>query len=239
MATVLLVRHGRTTANESGVLAGRSPGVHLDAVGARQADAVGGRLAELPLVRLVSSPLARCRQTLAAIAAYQDPAPEPVTERDLTECGYGDWTGRPLKELARDPLWKTVQNQPSAVTFPDGESLQAMQARAVAGVRRHDAEVEGEHDGHALWVAVSHGDVIKAVLADALGLHLDLFQRIVVDPGSVSVVRYTAGRPFVQHLNDHGSDLRGLRPPRRRRRRVVGDAVVGGGAGAGTGHHTN
>jgi probable phosphomutase (TIGR03848 family) len=231
--TVLLVRHGRTTANDSGVLAGRTPGVKLDRVGETQAADVGRRLTGLPLTRLVSSPLVRCRQTLSALAADLDGAPEPVTDSGLTECGHGEWTGHPLKKLARDPLWKTVQNQPSAVTFPDGESMQQMQARAVAAVRRHDAEVARAHGPDALWVAVSHGDVIKSVLADALGLHLDLFQRIVVDPGSVSVVRYTPGRPFVQHLNDHGSDLRALRPPKRRRRHARGDAVVGGGAGAG------
>jgi probable phosphomutase (TIGR03848 family) len=233
MATVLLVRHGRTTANHSGVLAGRSPGVHLDDVGAAQAEEVGRRVAELPLTRLVTSPLARCRQTLAAIVAKQGSPPGPVTEGNLTECGYGEWTGQSLKKLAKHPLWRTVQNQPSAVTFPDGESMQQMQSRSVSAVRRHDAEVDAEHGPDALWLAVSHGDVIKAVLADALGLHLDLFQRIVVSPGSVSVVRYTSGRPFVQHLNDHGSDLRVLRPPKRRRRRGRGDAVVGGGAGAG------
>jgi probable phosphomutase (TIGR03848 family) len=231
--TVLLVRHGRTTANNSGVLAGRSSGVHLDEVGAAQADALAQRITGLPLARLVSSPLARCRQTLAAIVAAHDAPPEPVTDAGLTECGYGEWTGKPLKSLAKHPLWKTVQNQPSAVTFPDGESMQQMQARGVAAVRQHDAEVEAEHGPDALWLAVSHGDVIKAILADALGLHLDLFQRIVVSPGSVSVIRYTPGRPFVQQLNDHGTDLRALRPPKRRRRRAGGDAVVGGGAGAG------
>ena len=235
MPTVLLVRHGRTTANNNGVLAGRTSGVHLDDVGTAQAETVGQRLADLPLVRLVSSPLARCRQTLVAIAAAQSAPPEPVTDAGFTECGYGKWTGRPLKSLAKDPLWKTVQNQPSAVTFPDGESMQQMQARAVSAVRRHDAEVEQAHGPDALWVAVSHGDVLKSILADALGLHLDLFQRIVVEPGSLSVVRYTPGRPFVQHLNDRGSDLSALRPPKRRRRRARGDAPVGGGAGAGSG----
>lgn len=239
MATVLLVRHGRTTANDSGVLAGRSPGVRLDDVGAAQADAVGRRLTDLPLARLVSSPLVRCRQTLAAIVAQQHAPGEPVTDTGLTECGYGEWTGQPLKTLAKHPLWKTVQNQPSAVTFPDGEAMQQMQARAVAAVRRHDGDVEERHGPDALWVAVSHGDVIKSVLADALGLHLDLFQRIVVEPGSVSVVRYTPGRPFVQHLNDHGSDLLALRPPKRRRRRARSDAAVGGGAGAGRRRTTN
>jgi probable phosphomutase (TIGR03848 family) len=232
VAILLLVRHGRTTANNDGVLAGRSPGVHLDEVGTEQAEALGRRLTGLPLVRLVSSPLARCRQTVAAIAAHQAAGPETVTDASITECGYGSWTGQPLKKLAKDPLWKHVQQQPSAVTFPDGESLRQMHARAVAGVRRHDDEVEAEHGPDGLWVAVSHGDVIKAILADALGLHLDLFQRIVVDPGSVSVVRFTPGRPFVLHLNDQGSDLGTLRPPKRRRRRGSGDAPVGGGAGA-------
>ena len=170
MPTVLLIRHGRTTANNDGVLAGRSGGVHLDDVGTAQAEAVGRRLAELPLVRLVSSPLARCRQTLAAIAAAHSAPPEPITEAGLTECGYGEWTGKPLKSLAKDPLWKTVQNQPSAVTFPDGESMQQMQARAVSAVRRHDAEVEQAHGPDALWVAVSHGDVLKSVLVRAVPL---------------------------------------------------------------------
>jgi probable phosphomutase (TIGR03848 family) len=232
VATVLLVRHGRTTANDSGILAGRSPGVHLDEVGSAQADAVGRRLTELPLSRLVTSPLVRCRQTLAAIVAHQAAPPETLTDSSITECGYGEWTGQPLKKLAKHPLWKTVQNQPSAVTFPDGESMRQMQERAVSGIRRHDEQVEAEHGQDALWIAVSHGDVIKSILADALGLHLDLFQRIVVDPGSVSVVTYTSGRPFVRHLNDLGSDLRGLRPSKRRRRRSRGDAAVGGGAGA-------
>jgi probable phosphomutase (TIGR03848 family) len=232
VATVLLVRHGRTTANDSGILAGRSPGVHLDEVGSKQADEVGRRLTALPLTRLVTSPLVRCRQTLAAIVAHQAAPPETLADSSITECGYGEWTGQPLKKLAKHPLWKTVQNQPSAVTFPDGESMRQMQERAVTGVRSHDEQVETEHGPDALWIAVSHGDVIKSILADALGLHLDLFQRIVVDPGSVSVVTYTSGRPFVRHLNDLGSDLRGLRPPKKRRRRSRGDAAVGGGAGA-------
>jgi broad specificity phosphatase PhoE len=107
-----------------------------------------------------------------------------------------------------------------------------MQSRAVDAVREVDAHVADEAGPDAVWVAVSHGDVIKAVLADALGLHLDQFQRIVVAPASVSVIRYTPLRPFVMHLNDHGSDLAALRPPKRRRRKASSDAVVGGGPGA-------
>jgi len=233
VATLILVRHGRTTANSDGVLAGRSPGIALDETGASQAAATAERLAALPLTRIVSSPLERCRQTATVLARSQQGSLRVRVDRRWTECGYGAWTGQPLKQLAKDPLWKTVQAHPSAVTFPDGEAMRDMQNRAVAAARGIDAEVETEAGPDALWVAVSHGDVIKAVLADALGLHLDQFQRLVVDPASVSVIRYTPGRPFVLHLNDHGNDLAALRPPKRRRKRASSDAPVGGGAGSG------
>jgi len=232
MPTVILVRHGRSSANATGVLAGRLPGVHLDDAGVQQAVAVGERLAGVRLAAAVTSPLERCRETCREITTRQGEPLRAGTDKQLSECDYGEWQGRALKELAKEKLWKTVQAQPSAATFPGGESMRAMQDRAVAAVRRHDARVAAEHGDDAVWLAVSHGDVIKSILADALGLHLDLFQRIVVDPGSVSVVTYTSGRPFVRHLNDLGSDLRGLLPPKRRRRRARGDAAVGGGAGA-------
>lgn len=235
MATVLLVRHGRTTANSSGVLAGRSPGVRLDDVGTEQAARVGDRLAKLDLAALVTSPLERCRQTAREIAVRQTPAPKPRRDKGIVEVDYGDWTGGELKKLAKEPLWKVVQGHPSAAVFPGGESMAAMAARAVSAVRRLDAEVEAEHGSDAVWAAVSHGDIIKAVLADALGVHLDSFQRIVVDPASVSVVRYTPGRPFVLMTNTFDGDLGFLRPPAkgrsRRSRRPDSDAAVGGGAG--------
>ena len=238
MATVVLVRHGRTPANSDGVLAGRTAGVHLDDVGRTQAERVGERLSVLDLARVVTSPLERTVETARAITRAQSGSIRLRRDRGLIECGYGSWTGRALKDLAKEPLWRTVQAHPSAVRFPDGEALADVQHRAVAAVRRHDGEAETEHGPHAVWVAVSHGDVIKAVVADALGLHLDQFQRIVADPCSVTVIRYTPQRPFVMHLNDHGSDLTTLRPPkrtRRRSRRLSSDAPVGGGAGAGSG----
>ena len=238
MATVLLLRHGRTTANTSGVLAGRSAGVRLDDVGVEQAARAGDRLAAVPLSAVVTSPLERCRQTAKAVTDRQVTPADAVRDKGLVEVDYGQWTGAELTSLAKEPLWKVVQGQPAAATFPGGEGLAAMAARAVATVRRWDAALEAEHGAGAVWAAVSHGDVIKAVLADALGLHLDGFQRIVVDPGSVSVVRYTPGRPFVLMTNTVGGDLGFLKPPpekkgRRRstRARVDSDAVVGGGAG--------
>jgi probable phosphomutase (TIGR03848 family) len=236
MATVILVRHGRTTANASGMLAGRTPGVRLDDTGAEQAARTGERLAVVPLVAAVTSPLERCRQTTKAIVSAQAGSLRPATERGLTECDYGEWQGRSLKDLSKEKLWATVQAQPSAVTFPGGESMVAMQARAVSAVRRRDALIEEEHGAGAVWVAVSHGDLIKSILADALGMHLDLFQRLHVDPASVSIIRYTATRPYVLATNTHSGDLSWLAPkpkPARKggRSRPSDDAAVGGGAG--------
>ncbi len=230
MTTVILLRHGRTTANAGGVLAGWSPGVELDETGQQQAAAVGARLAPVPLAAVVSSPLDRCRQTAGAVLDGRDL--ELQTDDRLGEARYGDWTGRPLKELAKEPLWRVVQQHPSAAVFPgaEGEGLAQTQARAVAAVRDWNARLGPD----AVWLACSHGDVIKAVLADALGLHLDAFQRIVVDPASISVVTYTETRPFVVRVNDTGGDVAALVPPRKRPRRRRGrdsDAVVGGGAG--------
>ena len=243
MPTVLLVRHGRTTANASGTLAGWTPGVGLDDLGRAQVAALAARAAVLPIAAVVSSPLQRCQETTAGLLAVPGPggSPRPAVQLDdrLGECHYGDWTGKALKDLAKDPLWRVVQAHPSAVTFPGdaGESMLGMQVRAVEAIREHDRAVAAAHGDDAIWVAVSHGDVIKAVLADALGMHLDAFQRLIVDPASVSVVRYTALRPFAVRVNDGGADLASLVPPARpkrgRRKPASSDAVVGGSAGVG------
>jgi len=226
MATVLLVRHGRTTANAAGLLAGRAAGVGLDQIGRDQAALTGKRLAPVPLIAVVTSPLERCQQTAEYIIDRQAGPPHTSVDPDLTECDYGQWQGRTLSELATEDLWPVVQSQPSAVTFPGGESMAAMQARSVAAIRRHDAAVEAEHGPEAVWVAVSHGDIIKSILADALGMHLDLFQRINVGPASVSIVRYGAGRPSVHATNTEAGDLSWLAKGIR-----SGDSPVGGGPG--------
>ena len=235
MATVLLLRHGRTSPNAGGTLAGHQP-TELDDVGRAQAEAVGARLAAagLPLAAVVTSPLPRCRQTVAlALPGHADVR----LEEGLIECRYGDWTGQSLRKLAKDPLWSVVQAHPSAVRFPgpDAESMAQMSSRAVAAIRAWDARVTAEHGPDAVWVACSHGDVIKSIVADALGMHLDLFQRIAVDPASITAVRYTPLRPFLLRLNDIGGDLSGFRPAKKRRRRTTkasSDAAVGGGAGS-------
>jgi len=231
--TLILLRHAKSSANGAGVLAGRTPGVQLDETGTAQADTVVRRLAGVPLAEIVTSPMVRCEQTVAPLAA--DRGLVPAVEPELSEVDYGSWTGSALKTLSKEPLWRVVQSHPSAAVFPGGEGLAGMQARAVAAVRRHDARIAAEHGPRAVWLACSHGDVIKAVLADALATHLDNFQRIIVDNCSISVVIYTETRPFVARINDLGGDVAGLIPPKSKRRSrtkaASSDAVVGGTTG--------
>ena len=217
MTTVLLIRHGQTSANATGVLAGRTPGVHLDATGRRQARTLGTRLRGLRLDAVVHSPLERCVETAEAISASRSGVPLH-TDEGLIECDYGQWTGQALAELAKDPLWPRIQAAPSEVTFPDGESMTAMAARASASV----ADWVARHPEGTVAV-VSHGDVIKAILSAALGQPFDEFQRIVIGPGSLSVVRYGTGRPAVLRMNDTGRSLP-VQPE-------AGRPTVGGGAG--------
>ncbi|WP_137726069.1 histidine phosphatase family protein [Prescottella subtropica] len=220
--TVILLRHGRSTANTSHTLAGRTPGVALDDVGVEQAKAVVERLAGVSVEEIVHSPLLRCEQTVAPLAA--DRGLTPRVDDRLVEVDYGQWTGRALKELVEEPLWKVVQQHASAAVFPDGEGLAQVQARAVAAIREHDRRLAEDHGRDVVWVACTHGDVIKSVLADAVGSHLDAFQRIVTEPASISVVRYSDVRPYVLRVNDTGGDLGGLAAPPR-----AGDTAVPGG----------
>ena len=200
--TVILLRHGHSTSNTAHVLAGRSEGVDLDDKGRAQAAGLVDRIGSLPVKALVSSPLLRCQRTLEPLAAALKLV--PTLDERLSEVDYGQWTGRKLGELVKEPLWKVVQAQPSAAVFPDGEGLAQVQARAVSAIRGHDSRLSEEHGGDVLWLACTHGDVIKAVVADAFATHLDNFQRIIADPASMSVIRYTPLRPFVVHVNHTG-----------------------------------
>ena len=231
MPTLLLVRHGCTSANSAGILAGWTPGVGLDNTGKQQVARVAERLADLPLSRVVSSPLQRCQETTTALIGNRDVS--LYNDDRLGECHYGSWTGGKISELAQDPLWRSVQDYPSMARFPESpnyaaESLREMYARAVDAARDIDTTVAQHHGPDAVWVAVSHGDVIKAVLADALGIHLDGFQRIMVRPASLSAIRYTERRSFIVRMNDTAGDMLDLMTP------ILngGDATPGGETGA-------
>ncbi len=230
VAIVLLVRHGHSTANAEGVLAGWTAGVGLTETGREQAARAGDRLRAVAPVRVVTSPLQRCVET-AAIAL---PDHVGATDDRLGECHYGAWTGRRLADAATESLWRTVQDDPASATFPEhedyrSESLGEMAARVVAGVRDLDADVEAAHGRAAVWVAVSHGDPIKAVVAEAAGAGIGGLQRVRVDPGSVSAVHVTPTRMVLLASNTTAGDLAPL--VALPEDHVAGDSTVGGGAG--------
>lgn len=226
MTVVFLVRHGRSTANTSGVLAGWTPGVHLDDKGIEQAHRVGRTLADLRLAQVVASPLERTVETAEAIVDAQRSLRDIALDPRLGECRYGDWSGKKLTQLRKRALWGVIQSRPSEVRFPgeDGESLVEMQARAVTAVRDWNSALGRS----AVYAIVSHGDVIKSIIADALGMHLDMFQRIVIDPGSISVVHYGPSGPMVERIND--TTEASIKHAKRNR-----PSTVGGGAGSADG----
>jgi probable phosphoglycerate mutase len=200
---VLLVRHGQTPTTGAN-LPGRAKGLHLSDRGTEQAEAVADRISRLDHVAAVySSPLERTRETAAPIARAV--GVRPRVDRGLLECDFGDWTGRALKDLRKLPEWRTVQRYPSGFRFPDGESFVEMQTRMTATLQR----LVARHRGQTV-VAVSHADPIKAAVADALGTHLDLFQRIVIGPCSVTAIWYTNDGPAVLATNSTGDDLTAL-----------------------------
>jgi probable phosphomutase (TIGR03848 family) len=215
MRLLLLLRHA-VTEHTGARLSGWTPGLHLSEEGQRQAKELAGRLEPVPVDALYASPLERCQETAAAVAEAKGLDVE--TLEDIGEVRYGDWTGRALKELGREPLWKVVQSSPSAARFPEGESLFEMQARAVLAIER----LREAHPRQTVAVC-SHADVIKALTCHYLGMHLDLFQRVVVSPASVTAFAFGAG-PYLVRLNDTGGNA-DLAPPRRARRRRRGEAA--------------
>lgn len=208
---LILIRHGRSEANAQQLLAGRAPGVELDATGREQAEALAPPLAALELAAAYHSPIRRCEHT-AILAGLSDAQPFD----GLTECDYGQWTNRALPELAEEPLWKQIQERPSTVRFPDGESMAEMNQRVLAAV----TELNRRHPGSDLVVAVTHGDPIKAIVANALAMDFDEFQRLHIAPGSISIIDYAHDKPFVLCVNGEGTALAQL---------AVQTPAVGGG----------
>ncbi len=210
MTLVLLVRHALTEATGKR-LSGQTPGIHLSEAGRIQAQATGARLATVPLAAVYSSPLERCVETAEEVAA---PHGLPVVSvPGLLEVQYGRWTGRPLAQLARTALWKRLMQTPSSVRFPEGETLGEVQRRVT------DALVEmAERHPNGTVAVVTHAEAIRLALANFAGVHIDLFQRLIVHPGSVSAVALGPGVPRILRMNDTGvlDDLT-LRPRRSAR----------------------
>lgn len=224
MTLVVLIRHAHSIANGTGILAGRSEGVLLSPAGRKQANELARRLGTIPVKSLRSSPMERCEQTISPWLkkmAKVNLSLRVDIDQDLSEVDYGEWTGRKLRTLSKEGLWKQVQEVPSQVTFPEGESLAGMQERAMRALERGLAK---RGKGHV--ILVSHGDVLKSIIAASLNMHLDEFQRIVVDPASVSILDYSSTKPRLILMNDSRSALNPELFLERRRR-----LLVGGGAG--------
>ncbi|MGE5461483.1 MAG: MSMEG_4193 family putative phosphomutase [Solirubrobacterales bacterium] len=210
MTLVLLVRHADTPVAGK-VLTGWSRGVHLNERGLEQARGLVERLEPVPIAAVYSSPLERCCETAAPLARAR--GLEVRVRRALLEVDYGEWTNRSIRQLARTKRWQAVQRTPSSFRFPGGESLRGVQARAVDAVRA----IAEEHPNDAVMI-VSHADVVRLVLAELAGIHLDLYQRLAVAPASVSAVALGDGQTRVLTVNDTGS-LASLAPPAPVRRR--------------------
>lgn len=196
MTTILLIRHAVNDFVKTGKLAGWTPGVHLNDEGKAQAMALGQRLAELPLAQIYASPIERTMQTAAAIAKHH-PKLTVEVNTDIGEVRYGDWEGMAISDLQRRKMWNVVQEYPSRASFPNGETMRAVQVRIVNALeslaRKHPDE---------MIALVFHADLIKMALAHYLGMHLDVFQRIVISPASISVMHLGHSRPYIVGMND-------------------------------------
>lgn len=222
MSLVVLIRHAHSSANASGVLSGRRSGVHLSEIGRAQAQNLATRLGAIPVKTLRSSPLERCQETIAPWLKKHGASTELEIDNDLIEMDYGRWNGRKLRSLAKEPLWRTVQERPSRVFFPEGEGMAAMQERAMKAVfTALDAPGKG---GHVLLL--SHGDVLKAIVASSLGMHLDEFHRFVIDPASISILDFSHGKARLLLMNDSRSHVSEVLTSGHAKR-----ILVGGGSG--------
>lgn len=224
MTRILLIRHAHSVANQSGVLAGRTDGVVLTELGASQSEDLAKRLAGSKISKVHISPLERCHLTIAPLlkSIPSKDRPRIVVSEDLSEVDYGKWTGKKLASLYREKLWKVVQNRPSAMYFPAGEGLAHVQVRAMRAV--HAAASEG-----GLQVVVSHGDVIKSIVAAVLGTHLDNFQKIVIDPASITVLDFDGTDFRVLTLNNTATPIAEFAKTSSKKRSVK--ALLGGGSG--------
>lgn len=198
------MRHGRSRANAAGILAGRAEGVELDETGQAQARALAEQLRQVPIAAAYRSPILRCRQTAEMLGF-----PEATVVEGLNECDYGQWSERDLATLAQEGLWAAIQSEPSSVTFPGGESMLAMRERATEAI----TDIVDRHGPEDVVIVVSHGDPLKAILAEALGMPFDKFQRLHVAPASVSLVQYTDPQPRVLAVNTDGSILATVADP--------------------------
>ena len=223
MTLVVLIRHAHSSANAAGILSGQRPDVHLSPQGLAQAKGLIKRLGNIKVHTIHTSPMVRCQETISPWATKF--GSRMFVDEGINEVNYGLWTGKKLRTLSKDPLWKLVQEKPSKVIFPKGESMKGMQKRAVKTLLESASE-----SGKNPAMLVSHGDVIKAMIAYALGMHLDQFQKIVVDPASITILDVSKTGTKVLLMNNSTatiSEILNSQPHKR--------LLVGGGSGSSSG----
>ena len=218
---IVLIRHAHSKANERGVLSGRLPGIALSERGIEQSERLISRLGSIKIRSLHVSPLQRCNETISPwwnqIGSITNPRVSMVEDNGLIEVDYGNWSGKKLSMLARKRQWQTVQNSPSSMYFPGGEGLAHVQARAMSSI--HSALSK---KGKGSDVFVSHGDVIKAIVSSVLAMHLDDFQRIVIDPASITVLDFSSNKPRVLLMNDSRSNVQDFLNAPYRAKNLIG-----------------
>jgi len=223
VARLIFIRHAHSIANEAGILSGQLPGISLSKKGAKQAEELVERIGAVEFDSVRVSPMQRCEETISpwVKSKYSKGMKRYLVDDALVEVDYGNWSGRKLSSLSREKLWGEIQSRPSAVEFPSGEKMKAMQKRAISSITQ--AVNESKKGTHLF---VSHGDVVKAMVASLLKMKLDDFQTLVIDPASITVIEYSGIKPRVLLLNDtrgHVSDL--LQAPKRSKN------LLGGGSG--------
>jgi probable phosphomutase (TIGR03848 family) len=197
MARIVLLRHAHSVANEKNLLAGRTAGIALSKTGKEQAKDLVARLGNIQFDEVAISPLQRCRETIDPWLDTTGAKSRIVVDDSISEVDYGNWSGKTLASLRRKAQWKVVQDFPSQMTFPEGESLLEMQGRALSGFYRLNAV-----KGKGPRLLVSHGDVIKSIVAHCLGMHLDQFQRLVIEPASLTIIDTDSGTSRLVRFND-------------------------------------
>lgn len=197
MARIVLLRHAHSVANEKNLLAGRTPGIALSKTGRDQALQLVNRLGAITFDEIAVSPMQRCRETIDPWLSSSDVKSRVVTDDSISEVDYGSWSGKSLASLRRKSQWKVVQDFPSQMVFPEGESLLEMQGRALAGFYRLNSV-----KGKGPRLLVSHGDVIKSIVAHCLGMHLDQFQRLIIEPASITIIDTDNGMSRLVRFND-------------------------------------
>ena len=223
MARIILLRHAHSIANESGILAGQLPGISLSKKGSQQAIDLVDRIGKVSFDSIRMSPMQRCQETLAPWleSSHSNGLKRFILDEKLIEMNYGSWSGKKLNSLAKQPLWKIIQKTPSKVEFPQGERMTAMQKRAVASIE--EAVLEKSRGTHLF---VSHGDVIKAMVASLLKMKLDNFQSLVIDPASITMLEYDGDSARLILFNDNLTHLEGSLSGSRPKK-----MLLGGGAG--------